>query len=343
MNKGRQNMVFKQVLCGGTFDRLHEGHKAFLRFAFSKGQKVRIGITSDVFIKIYKKHSAITPFPERKKSVVAFLKKEGFLQRANIVALTHPFDATQLTEDESTALLVSSETYAQGQKINQERKSKGIHPLPLIVFPILFAEDGEKISSTNIRKGIITRKGTLRHKVFSQTLFIQSNVRELLHKPFGTLFSEDIPHEYLQKPEKIATVGDVITKRLHALGILQKLSVIDFFIERKKTEETLAEIGYRGDEVVMRVQNHAGQLNKNVWDILRRVAGELHQHNNFITIVDGEEDLLVIPLIILLPVGFLIFYGQPHAGAVVVEVTKELKEHMLDILQAIRTDNTPGY
>ena len=42
---------YSLVICGGTFDRLHEGHKAFLRAAFTAGERVIIGLTSYKIIK----------------------------------------------------------------------------------------------------------------------------------------------------------------------------------------------------------------------------------------------------------------------------------------------------
>jgi len=50
--------------------------------------------------------------------------------------------------------------------------------------------------------------------------------------------------------------------------------------------------------------------------------------------VDGEEDLSVIPALILLPSGFTICYGQLHAGMVVVPVNKQTKNLALNIVKS---------
>jgi len=42
--------------------------------------------------------------------------------------------------------------------------------------------------------------------------------------------------------------------------------------------------------------------------------------------VDGEEDLAVLPVLLIAPLGFSIFYGQPNEGLVQVQVTEENKE-----------------
>jgi uncharacterized protein (UPF0218 family) len=40
-------------------------------------------------------------------------------------------------------------------------------------------------------------------------------------------------------------------------------------------------------------------------------------------VVEGEEDLLVLPLMVVIPAGSVIIYGQPREGLVVVTVTEE--------------------
>lgn len=50
-------------------------------------------------------------------------------------------------------------------------------------------------------------------------------------------------------------------------------------------------------------------------------------------IVDGEEDLLVLPLMVYLPVGSLIIYGQPREGMVVISLNKERKRWAEDFMR----------
>jgi hypothetical protein len=43
-------------------------------------------------------------------------------------------------------------------------------------------------------------------------------------------------------------------------------------------------------------------------------------------IVDGEEDLLVLPLMAHMPLGSVIIYGQPREGMVVITLTQERRD-----------------
>lgn len=335
MKKEENNMEYSLVICGGTFDRLHYGHKAFLRYAFQKGKKVIIGLTSDAYVKLYKKEREILPFVHRKEELEAFLQEEDFLQRSEIVAINSRFDQTQIPESSNAALLVSKETESVGKEINEEREKKNLLPLPLLVFPLVTTEKGEKVSSSKIRTGHMNREGILlpEKEFLAKTLFVPPSVRRKLHKPFGLLIKETIPDVYLQDPDEIVTVGDVSTKRLHLMGIMPKLCVVDFQVERKKTNETLMQLGFTGKEEKIIVENPAGQLSQTIWNTLLGYIGAINEKKNSIIVVDGEEDLLVIPLILLLPIGFHLFYGQPGEGIVLLEISRALKEQTLYLIE----------
>ena len=55
--------------------------------------------------------------------------------------------------------------------------------------------------------------------------------------------------------------------------------------------------------------------------------------------VDGEEDLAVIPLVIAAPDGAIVLYGQPHQGVVLRTVDCAAKETACNFLSHfIRSD-----
>lgn len=327
-------MEYNLIICGGTFDRLHAGHKAFLRFAFLKAQKVIIGLTSEVYVENHKSNQHILSFEERKKQLEEFLQKSQYLERAKIVAIDSRFDQTQIPDTNSTALLVSEETYQTGIEINKERVENNLAPLKLLIFPMVKSDVG-KISSSKIREGIIDRNGIFLpdKDLLQKTLLLSKSLRSQLREPFGFLVENDIPSQYLQNPQQIVTVGDVTTERFHKLGIEQKLSVVDFQVERVKTHKTLQELGFSGSENIVSLENAAGQLSQDIWKKLLGAMKNLQSAGSEIIIVDGEEDLLVIPLILMLPLGFTLFYGQPKKGVVMVDITEKIKHQTFSILK----------
>ena len=52
--------------------------------------------------------------------------------------------------------------------------------------------------------------------------------------------------------------------------------------------------------------------------------------------VNGEEDLLVIPVCIYAPENAIILYGQPNEGLVIVKITSEIRnktQKLLDLME----------
>jgi hypothetical protein len=76
------------------------------------------------------------------------------------------------------------------------------------------------------------------------------------------------------------------------------------------------------------VKNPAGTIT----DDLIRALNHAILHPPSTVIVDGEEDLAVIPLVIAAPVGAIVLYGQPHQGVVLRRINQEAKETALHFL-----------
>ena len=67
-------MAYKTIILGGTFDRFHAGHEAFLNKAFKSAEKVTIGLTTPSMLKKIVRQNSIWLFEERKKTVEDFVK-----------------------------------------------------------------------------------------------------------------------------------------------------------------------------------------------------------------------------------------------------------------------------
>ena len=52
--------------------------------------------------------------------------------------------------------------------------------------------------------------------------------------------------------------------------------------------------------------------------------------------VNGEEDLLVLPVCVHAPENSVVMYGQPHEGLVIVRITDEIRnkaQSLLDLME----------
>lgn len=151
---------FETVVVGGTFDLFHHGHLALLLKAFEIGNHVLIGLCSDDFIKKSMKPHKIAPYDERLEELKRFLKKEGFLERAEITPLNDTYGVT-LSDKRIDSIVVSEETEPRAHEINTRRKSLGLSALSIVTVKMVLSEDHYPISSTRIWFEEIDREGHL--------------------------------------------------------------------------------------------------------------------------------------------------------------------------------------
>ena len=137
---------FKKIALGGTFNRLHPGHRYFLSMAGYYAKKVMVGLCSDQMVKIRKKHRKnIQTFKERRKALEKYLKKIGL--RFEIVEINDIYGPA-VKDREIEAILLTEETYPNGKKINRIRKKNKLKELHYIILPYLLDKTGKKISSS---------------------------------------------------------------------------------------------------------------------------------------------------------------------------------------------------
>lgn len=144
------------AILGGTFNILHSGHEALLRAA-AHSKHILIGLSSDALAKRLKIYP-ISPYAVRCKRLHLLLKKLGMASRSSIFELEDAFGPA-IFDCGADTLVVSKETAKAGANINRIRKRKGLHPLRLIVVPLVMAQDCLPISSRRIAQGIINPQG----------------------------------------------------------------------------------------------------------------------------------------------------------------------------------------
>ncbi|KAL0222882.1 hypothetical protein P9112_002272 [Eukaryota sp. TZLM1-RC] len=149
----KDGSLFSQqhVFVGGTFDRLHNGHRLLLQSAaYATCGKLTVGVTSDDIITHKSNSHLIQSFEQRYASVHAFLLDVA----SNIV-----FEVRELLDSAGPALLapegllvVTDDTLENGNKINERRKERGLKPLEIAVIDTLSIPDGRTLSSSMLRE-----------------------------------------------------------------------------------------------------------------------------------------------------------------------------------------------
>ncbi|ADD04088.1 phosphopantetheine adenylyltransferase [Natrialba magadii ATCC 43099] len=149
------------VALGGTFDPVHDGHRRLFERAFELGD-VTVGLTSDELAPQTRHvERRVRPFDERRNDLADELESiaNEYDRSFEIRTLEEPTGIA--TEEPFDYLVVSPETKAGGERINEIRRERGYDPLEVIVVPHLRADDGDIISSTRIVRGEIDEHGNV--------------------------------------------------------------------------------------------------------------------------------------------------------------------------------------
>lgn len=320
-------MKYKVVVCGGTFDLFHEGHKNFLTQVFNHAGKVVIGLTSDLYTSKFKVGIS-EDFKTRKEKLINFLIQEEVLEKTEIVEIDNIYGPLLGKDFIADAIAVTEETNKTAIEINEERVALGLQSLDVLIFKMDVAQDNKLISSTRIRNGEIDRSGKLFiNPAWAEKSFVlPQNLRAKLHEPFGKIINS-IPKDL--SPDKIITIGDITTQKFNNKKIGHRLSIVDFVVERRKKFSRISDLGFPNNLEVIKVNNSSGQIS---WDLFQAIVNSFKTDKRKIILVNGEEDLSVLPVILSAPLGYKIYYGQPGEGLVEVEVTEESKEKGFELL-----------
>ncbi|HSA38962.1 MAG TPA: DUF359 domain-containing protein [Methanoregula sp.] len=141
--------------------------------------------------------------------------------------------------------------------------------------------------------------------------------RRLFKEPFGELYhsiDEIIP---LIAGKDVYTVGDVVTHNLLERGLIPAVAVVDGYTMRSPCKKMPRVHGE-----CIPVKNPAGSLT----DELISAAERAVRNPPSTIVVEGEEDLAVIPLVLTAHDGAIVLYGQPHKGVVLRTVDNEARK-----------------
>ncbi|KAK1391031.1 COAD [Heracleum sosnowskyi] len=141
------------VVLGGTFDRLHDGHRLFLKSAAELArERVVVGVCDGPML-IKKQYSdLIEPIAKRMQNVKDFIESVKPELVVQVEPITDPYGPS-IVDENLDAIVVSKETLAGGISVNKKRVEKNLSELKVEVVDLISDKfGGDKLSSTTLRR-----------------------------------------------------------------------------------------------------------------------------------------------------------------------------------------------
>ena len=165
------------------------------------------------------------------------------------------------------------------------------------------------------------------------SLHLSENLREQFKKPLGTLIQDADPEKdkiikKIYSESSVITVGDRTTETLLNLGLIPQIQVVDG-LEKRKPHEIPVIVTLNTE---LTCENPSAEItDESVSTIKKAFSSEPPVR----IIVNGEEDLLVLPICIHAPDNSIIMYGQPNEGLVIIQITPDIRakiQKLLDLM-----------
>ena len=163
---------------------------------------------------------------------------------------------------------------------------------------------------------------------------LSENLREELKTPLGELIKDSNPDKenIIKKTysEKIVvTVGDATSELLIKMGLIPFLQIVDGKEKRHERDLPIND----STVTTMNCENPPGEITEQSMNTIKK---SLDSKPPIRIIVDGEEDLLVIPVCLFAPENCVVMYGQPNEGLVIVEITNQIRQKVQNIVNSMK-------
>ncbi len=165
-------------------------------------------------------------------------------------------------------------------------------------------------------------------------MHLPENLRNELKIPLGRLIKNTDPEKeqiikQIYTKNIVITIGDATSEMLIKLGLIPFLQIVDGKEKRHKREFPV------DSSVVTNLHcvNPAGELTQQSINTIKK---SFNSKPPIRILVDGEEDLMVLPACLFSPENSVVMYGQPNEGLVIVRITNEIREKIQKIVNSMK-------
>ncbi|MDO5849151.1 MAG: DUF359 domain-containing protein [Methanobrevibacter sp.] len=146
---------------------------------------------------------------------------------------------------------------------------------------------------------------------------LNKDVISELKKPLGDLYPNfEDALDIITSAKFLISAGDETFNNLIEHNILPDVGIIDNLIQRKSHAHDLSKL-----DNILKAKNPAGTITENLWETIEKSIELADKGDNQVIVVDGEEDLAVLPCILIAPEDTIVLYGQPNEGLVLLNVS----------------------
>ncbi|MGI0027278.1 MAG: GTP-dependent dephospho-CoA kinase family protein [Nitrosopumilaceae archaeon] len=163
-------------------------------------------------------------------------------------------------------------------------------------------------------------------------MHLPDDLRDKLKKPLGVLLKDtDVTKENVLKniPQNsfIISVGDATTEKLIKYGIVPSLQIVDGVEKRVKRDLPSGNV-----TTTLSCINPPAEI---TIEGVKTIKKAFQSPKPVRITVTGEEDLLVLPVVVYAPKNSVVLYGQPNEGLVIVSINAEIRNKAQSIMDSM--------
>ncbi|MFW9912214.1 MAG: DUF359 domain-containing protein [Candidatus Thorarchaeota archaeon] len=303
------------------FDRFHLGHQALIDRLSDMPSPVAVVTGGEIVGRNLDLQCIIQPIEERLAKLKEYIEEEELDKTIDAITMTR-FSELLSIKGATTFLMYQGPCCDEVRSGVLDKRTRYEDVLDYLK-PVR-AFDGNKLTSARVRKGEIDREGKRLRGTREPPRKLDLTHRGELKAPKGNLYHKNdgppqkrvVERIIEENPKCVVAVGDVTVATLIEEGYIPDVSIVDGITKRGKFEGT-----FSGEREYM-FYNPAAVLYPEAWSTIDTA---IRDKKRSLIVVDGEEDLMGFPGVLLAPNGSIMLYGQPDAGIVWVPVHKENK------------------